>query len=217
LASRFCFENSSHELHGFSRINFKNLCKFVKSVAEVLMNISVFGGAQPQPDSPEYEEARLLGELLAQRGHTVLTGGYIGVMEAVSRGAHEAGGHVIGVTCEDIEAWRKVSKNQWVKEEWRKKTLVERLQAIIEGCDAAIAMPGGVGTLAEISLMWNLMVVESVHRRPLILVGSGWQSTLDQFFNSFEYYMPMRQRESLIFAEDVQSAVEKLEGWKVTG
>lgn len=181
------------------------------------MNISVFGGAQPQPDSPEYEEARLLGELLAQRGHTVLTGGYIGVMEAVSRGAHEAGGHVIGVTCEDIEAWRKVSKNQWVKEEWRKKTLVERLQAIIEGCDAAIAMPGGVGTLAEISLMWNLMVVESVHRRPLILVGQGWQSTLDQFFNSFEYYMPMRQRESLIFAEDVQSAVEKLEGWKVTG
>ena len=78
------------------------------------MNISVFGGAQPQPFSPEYEEARLLGELLAQRGHTVMTGGYIGVMEAVSRGAHEAGGHVIGVTCEDIEAWRGVKANQWV-------------------------------------------------------------------------------------------------------
>lgn len=175
------------------------------------MNISVFGGAQPQPDSSEYEEARLLGGLLAQRGHTVLTGGYIGVMEAVSRGAHEAGGHVIGVTCEDIEAWRKVKANAWVKEEWRKKTLLERLQAIIEGCDAAIAMPGGVGTLAEISIMWNLMVVESLHRRPLILVGSGWQSTLDQFFTSFEYYMPMRQRESLLFAEDVHGAVKFLE------
>ncbi len=175
------------------------------------MNISVFGGAQPQPDSPEYEEARLLGALLAQRGHTVLTGGYIGVMEAVSRGAFEAGGHVIGVTCEDIEAWRGVKANQWVKEEWRKKTLLERLQAIIEGCDAAIAMPGGVGTLAEISLMWNLMVVESLHRRPLILVGSGWQSTLDQFFTSFEFYMPMRQRERLVFAEDVHVAVKLLE------
>lgn len=174
------------------------------------MNISVFGGAQPQPDSPEYEEARLLGGLLAQRGHTVLTGGYIGVMEAVSRGAHEAGGHVIGVTCEDIEAWRGVKANAWVKEEWRKKTLLERMQAIIEGCDAAIALPGGVGTLAEISIMWNLMVVESLRRRPLILVGQGWQSTLDQFFNSFEYYMPMRQSESLLFAEDVQRAVELL-------
>jgi uncharacterized protein (TIGR00730 family) len=179
------------------------------------MNISVFGGAQPQPDSPEYEEARALGGLLAQRGHTVLTGGYIGVMEAVSRGAHEAGGHVIGVTCEDIEAWRKVSKNQWVKEEWRKKSLMERLGALIEGCDAAIALPGGVGTLAEISIMWNLMVVEALHRRPLILVGSGWQSTLDQFFTSFELYMPMRQRDDLVFAEDVHKAVKTLEGWQV--
>jgi len=176
------------------------------------MNISVFGGAQPQPDSPEYEEARLLGALLAQRGHTVLTGGYIGVMEAASRGAHEAGGHVIGVTCEDIEAWRKVSKNQWVKEEWRKKSLLERMQAIIEASDAAIAMPGGVGTLAEISVMWNLMAVESLPRRPLILVGKGWRSTLDQFFTSFEFYMPFRQRESLMFAEDVRRAVLSLDG-----
>ena len=172
------------------------------------MNISVFGGAQPQPDSHEYEEARTLGGLLAQRGHTVLTGGYIGVMEAVSRGAHEAGGHVIGVTCADIEAWRKVGRNPWVKEERRKKTLLERMQALIEGCDAAIALPGGVGTLAEISLMWNLMVVESLHRRPLILVGSGWQSTLDQFFTSFEFYMPVRQRDDLLFAENIHTAVE---------
>ena len=175
------------------------------------MNISVFGGAQPRPDSPEYEEARLLGGLLAQRGHTVLTGGYIGVMEAVSRGAAEAGGHVIGVTCEDIEAWRKVKANAWVKEERRRKTLLERMQAIIEDCDAAIAMPGGLGTLAEISVMWNLMAVESLHRRPLILVGAGWKSTLDQFFASFESYMPFHQRDELLFAEDVKEAVVSLD------
>jgi len=177
---------------------------------EFKMNITVFGGAQPLPDSPAYEEARLLGELLAQRGHTVLTGGYIGVMEAVSRGAHEAGGHVIGVTCEDIENWRKVKANVWVKEERRKKTLIERLQALIEGCDAAIALPGGAGTLAEISLMWNLMIVESLPRRPLILIGGGWQSTFDQFHASFETYMPMHQRDQLQFAEDVKTAVEML-------
>jgi len=135
-------------------------------------------------------------------------------MEAVSRGAHEAGGHVIGVTCEDIEAWRKVSKNAWVKEEWRRKTLVQRMQAIIEGCDAAIALPGGVGTLAEIALMWNLMVVESLHRRPLILVGSGWQSTLDQFFSSFGYYMPARPREDITFALDIKAAVMELENYQ---
>jgi uncharacterized protein (TIGR00730 family) len=179
------------------------------------MNISVFGGSQPKEGDPAYEEALLLGRLLAQRGHTVLTGGYIGTMEAVSRGAHEAGGHVIGVTCEEIEAWRPVGVNRWVKEERRKKTLLERLQALIVESDAAIALPGGPGTLTEVALTWNLMIVESIHRRPLILVGRGWQSTLDRFFSEFDAYTPTNQRELLLFAEDVKTAVQTLEGWQV--
>jgi len=172
------------------------------------MNITVFGGSQPTEHSSAYEEARELGRQLAERGHVVLTGGYMGTMEAVSRGAHEAGGHVIGVTCEDIERWRKRSANQWVKEERKKKSLIDRLQALIEDCDAAIALPGGTGTLTEISLMWNLMSVESLPPRPLILIGSGWQSTFDRFFNEFNTYMPEHQRELLYFAKDVKTAVE---------
>ena len=175
------------------------------------MKISVFGGSQPQEGTPAYEEARLLGELLAQRGHTVLTGGYIGTMEAVSRGAAEAGGHVIGVTCEDIEKWRSVSANRWVKEEIRRKTLIERLQALVEESDAAIALPGGPGTLTEIALTWNLMIVESRHRSPLILVGGGWQSTFDQFFREFHSYMPLNQRDLIQFAPDVKTAVNMLD------
>jgi len=174
------------------------------------MNITVFGGAQPKEDSAAYEEARELGKLLARRGHAVLTGGYMGTMEAVSRGAAEAGGHVIGVTCIDIEEWRGTKPNQWVKEERRKKSLIERLQGLIEGCDAAIALPGGAGTLAEISLMWNLMIVESLPRRPLTLVGSGWQSTFDQFFKELNTYTPIHQRELLYFAKDVKTAAEML-------
>jgi uncharacterized protein (TIGR00730 family) len=175
------------------------------------MKVSVFGGSQPKEDSEAYAEAQKLGRLLAEDGHTVLTGGYIGVMEAVSRGAREAGGHVIGVTCEDIEAWRPIRANSWVMEEIRKKTLVERLHTLIHECDAALAMPGGAGTLTEISLLWNLMIVESLHRRPLILVGRGWQSTFDQFFKEFDSYMPAHQREILSFANDVQTAVKLLE------
>ncbi len=70
---------------------------------KVFMKVSVFGSSQPKEGSMAYAEAQELGKLLAQRGHIVLTGGYMGTMEAVSRGAAEAGGHVIGVTCEDIE------------------------------------------------------------------------------------------------------------------
>lgn len=179
------------------------------------MKVSVFGGSQPKTGDAAYEEARTLGKLLAERGHIVLNGGYIGTMEAVSRGASETGGHVIGVTCEDIEQWRKVGANRWVKEEIRRKTLIERLQVLVEECDAAIALPGGPGTLAEISLLWNLMIVESRHRIPLILVGDGWQSVFGQVFDKLGIYTSENQRNLLQFAPDVKTAVNKLEGWQV--
>jgi len=175
------------------------------------MKVSVFGGSQPKPDSPAYEEARTLGGLLAKQGYTVMTGGYIGTMEAVSRGAAEAGGLVIGVTCAEIERWRDVGANRWVKEEWRRESLIERLQVLIQECDAAMALPGGPGTLTEISLTWNLMIVESMHRRPLILIGDGWQTVFDQVLRSFEGYIPETQKELLQFAPDVQSAVTMLQ------
>jgi hypothetical protein len=175
------------------------------------MRISVFGGSQTKEGDTAYAEAVELGRLLAERGHIVLTGGYIGVMEAVSRGANEAGGHVIGVTCADIERWRPRAANQWVMEEIKKETLVERLHTLIHESDAALALPGGAGTLTEISLMWNLMIVESLHRRPLILVGRGWQSTFDQFFRELDSYTTAQQREILHFAQDVPAAVKLLE------
>ncbi len=174
------------------------------------MNITVFGGSNPQPGSPAYREAYELGSLLARAGHTVLTGGYIGTMEAVSKGANEAGGHVIGVTCADIEAWRAVKPNAWVQEERRFTTLQERLNELVLGCDAAIALPGGPGTLTEVALTWNLMIVHSIPAKPLILIGAAWRAVMESFYNSFEVYIPQSQRELLTFAPDVTSAVSLL-------
>lgn len=175
------------------------------------MLIAVFGGSQPLPGSPAYQEAYLLGKALAHAGHTVLTGGYIGTMEAVSRGAAEAGGHVIGVTCAEIERWRPVGPNPWVREEWRCETLLERLQRIIFHSQAAIALPGGPGTLTEIALTWNLMLIASIPPRPLILVGAGWGAVFGQFFDSLGEYVPQVQRRFLRFAGDVRQAAEMLE------
>lgn len=175
------------------------------------MYITVFGGSQPQVGSKAYASAQELGRLLAQRGHIVLTGGYMGTMEAVSRGAAEVGGHVIGVTCEEIERWRGVGANQWVIEEWKRETLIQRLQALIENCDSALALPGGPGTLTEISLMWNLMIIGSLQRRPLILIGEGWQTVFDQVFLTLGEYSSQSQRELLQFAQDIKSAVDIIE------
>jgi hypothetical protein len=174
------------------------------------MNVSIFGGSQVQPGSSAYEEARELGRLLALAGHTVLTGGYIGFMEAVSRGANEAGGHVVGVTCSEIEAWRPIRANGWVKEERKTGTLFERLQTLIDGCDAAIGLPGGPGTLAEIALTWNLMIIDAC-RRQLLLVGKGWEEIFQRMFEAQAAYVPQGQRAMLRFAPDCRSAVNMLE------
>jgi uncharacterized protein (TIGR00725 family) len=174
------------------------------------MNVTIFGGSQPKEGDASYAEAYQLGKLVAKAGHTVLTGGYIGTMEAVSRGAKEAGGHVIGVTCDEIENWRKVKKNAWVQEERRFQTLEQRLIELVHACDAAIALPGGPGTLTEIALTWNLMIVASIPPRPLILVGTGWNHVIEEFFSALGEYIPETQRQYVQFAPDVQAAVALL-------
>jgi len=175
------------------------------------MKVSIFGGANPQSSGTSYEDAYRLGQKLANAGHVVLTGGYIGTMEAASRGAVEAGGHVIGVTCEEIETWRKVKPNAWVLEEWRFPSLHERLLALIDGCDAAIALPGGVGTLLEISMMWNRMIIDAVPNRPLILVGESWRETMDGFYSSMDGYVSENSRKLVSFAQTVDQAFEYLQ------
>jgi uncharacterized protein (TIGR00730 family) len=174
----------------------------------ISMNITIFGGSQPQPGSTAYVQAYELGKLLALAGHTVMTGGYMGSMEAASRGASEAGGYVIGVTCADIESWRGSRANAWVKEERRFDTLQERLNELILACDAAIALPGGPGTLTEISLTWNLMIVDSIPRKPLILVGEGWKNVLETFQREFVVYTNINQEKFITFAATIQEASE---------
>jgi uncharacterized protein (TIGR00725 family) len=179
-----------------------------KGMTDMPRYVTVFGGANPS--EPDYNEALRLGRMLGQAGCSVLTGGYIGTMEAVSRGAAESGGHVIGVTCAEIEAWRKVSANRWVQEERRFATLRERLYALIDGCQAAVALPGGPGTLAEIAVMWNHLLTDAIAPRPLILVGPGWQETFRQFYSAFDQYIPEKQRVWVSFAENVDSAAKEV-------
>lgn len=174
------------------------------------MNVTVFGGAQPLPEEAAYQEALQLGRLLAEAGHTVLTGGYIGTMEAVSRGASDAGGHVIGVTCTQIEAWRNVRANRWVKEERHFETLRERLFGLIDASEALIVLPGGVGTLVEMSIVWNELIIASLSPRPLILVGPGWMQVLGSFKAELGVYVQERHWQLLRFASSVEDAVEML-------
>lgn len=164
------------------------------------MRVTVFGSARIGPDTDEYNDALRLGQLLAKRGDIIVSGGYGGIMEAVSRGAHEAGGQVVGVT---VAPWiGRLEPNRFLSEERSAKTLFERLEALIES-DALVALPGGAGTLGEVALAWNLRQMELMAAKPIVLVGSRWHSMVDAF------------RENLIINEHdlaLMAVVETIEG-----
>jgi uncharacterized protein (TIGR00730 family) len=172
--------------------------------------VAIFGGAAPKPGEEAYKKAYLLGKLLAASGHTVINGGYVGTMEAVSRGAVEAGGQVIGVTCDEIELYRPAPPNPWITQEIRYPQLRQRIMGMIDISDAAIALPGGIGTLTEILTTWNHLLIGAIASQPLILIGPEWQEIIIKFFVELGEYIPDSQRKWIQFAADVQAAVEML-------
>ncbi len=146
--------------------------------------ISVFGSSSPRPGNETYDLARTVGRLLAEAGFAVATGGYAGTMEAVSRGAAEAGGHVIGVGAQRIEQFRPGGLNDWVMEEVQYETLQERVLHLVRRNDGMIVLPGGIGTLSELALAWSFLQVGEIDRRPLVLLGDIWRETMEAFIHS---------------------------------
>jgi len=137
--------------------------------------ITVFGGSRCGPDTAEYGEALKLGRLLVEAGFDVCSGGYSGIMEAISRGAHEAGGHVIGVTMEQF----KSAPNPYLKKIEPSADFYARLQMLIRESVGYIALRGGMGTVTEISLVWNKLVMGVLPPRPLILLGECWPKAIN--------------------------------------
>jgi uncharacterized protein (TIGR00730 family) len=168
--------------------------------------VTVFGSARVKEGSAEYVEARRLGGILARRGDVLVSGGYGGVMEAVSRGAHEAGGQVIGVT---MAPWtERLLPNRYLSEEKSARTLFERLEALLES-DGLIALPGGAGTLTEVSLAWNLRQMDLAEPKPVVLVGPSWARLLAAFQENL--IVNERDLAMLTHVDAVEEAVEALE------
>lgn len=132
--------------------------------------VTIFGGSKCRETDPEYAEALRVGALLADSGFTICTGGYAGVMEAASRGAHERGGRVIGITMNQF----KSEPNRYLTEKVPSEHFYERLQRLITQSVGYIALRGGMGTVTEISLVWNKLQTKVLEPRPLVLLGDCW-------------------------------------------
>lgn len=162
--------------------------------------ISIFGNSRCSTQDEEYHQAELLGKLLAEAGFTVCTGGYAGVMEAASRGAREAGGEVIGITVDIFSE----PPNSFLSREIRTETLHRRLEVVSEMSDGFIALNGGIGTVAEVALIWNLLTTGSINpAKPFILLGRPWEHTIQ----AFTEHLAFREKD-LRYAKIVGTAAE---------
>jgi uncharacterized protein (TIGR00730 family) len=137
--------------------------------------VTVFGSSRPRPDDPQYASARALGVALAEKGWVVCSGGHAGVMEAVSRGAKEAGGRTLGVTAKSSS----LRANRWIDEEIRVDTWQERLFELIARGHGYVACPGGTGTLVELAVVWEMLNKRVIRPKPMIVLGKFWQPVIE--------------------------------------
>ena len=133
------------------------------------LEIGVMGSARLKENDGWWAQAHQLGALLAGKGFVVVTGGYSGLMAAVSRGAHEMGGRVIGLP---MQHWTGIQPNQWNADLRWSNNYGTRLNHFLH-CDGLIALPGGVGTLSEIAIVWAASQTEG-RALPLVLLGDCW-------------------------------------------
>lgn len=138
--------------------------------------IAVFGSSRPREGDPHYAEARALGAALAEKEFVVCSGGYAGVMEAVSRGAKEAGGRTLGVTAQFF----KSRANRWIDKEVRVKTWQDRLFELIKRAGGYVTCPGGTGTLVELAVVWEMLNKRAMSPKPLVVLGDFWQPIIER-------------------------------------
>jgi uncharacterized protein (TIGR00730 family) len=147
------------------------------SLAELPAAVSVFGSARTPPDHPEYAAGIALGAALTRAGFAVITGGGPGAMEAVNRGASEAGGVSVGL---GIELPFEQTLNDWVDLGVNFRYFFARKTMFVKYAQAFVIMPGGFGTLDEMFEALTLVQTNKVTRFPVILYGTEyWQGLVD--------------------------------------
>jgi uncharacterized protein (TIGR00725 family) len=139
--------------------------------------VTLFGTGRAQPGEPAFVLAEQLGRALARAGFAIANGGYGGTMLAAAKGAAEAGGTVIGVTC---RAFKRSAANEFVTRQVVTDSLQERLHNLIKAGRAYVVLPGGTGTLLELAAVWELKNKGFLDRgRPVILLGDFWKPLVE--------------------------------------
>ena len=134
-----------------------------------------FGRSRVGPDDPSARTAEAVGRILGARGIDVLSGGYEGVMGAVSRGAREGGGEAIGVTTPIFTAREP---NEHLTSHWVEPDYLSRLATLCRQANGFVALPGALGTLSEWMTTWCLLTIGEAEG-PLFLFEDPWRPIVE--------------------------------------
>src|SRR3954453_8397850 len=177
-------------------------------LAELGPAIACFGSARTRPDDPTYTMGEEVGRKLTAAGFAVITGGGPGAMEAVNKGASEAGGTSVGL---GIELPFESGLNQWVDVGINFRYFFARKTMFVKYSQGFVVLPGGLGTLDELFEALTLVQTQKVTSFPLVLLGTDyWQGMIDWLRERALTHGTINQSDidMLNLTDDVDHAVE---------
>jgi uncharacterized protein (TIGR00730 family) len=139
--------------------------------------VAIFGSARAKPETFVYEEVKRVAAAVAAMGCDIVTGGGPGLMQAANEGAQLGGApESLGIR---VTLPFEQTANPFVAESFEHETFFTRLHHFVIASDAFVVVPGGIGTVLETLMIWQLLQVRHVENVPLILVGKMWQGLVD--------------------------------------
>ena len=139
--------------------------------------VTIFGSARAKPGTIAYEETKRAAKELAAMGCDIITGGGPGLMQAANEGVDAAGASKSMGIRVDLPFEQEV--NPFVELAYEHKTFFTRLHHFVLASDAFIVAPGGIGTVLETMMIWQLLQVRHIEKTPLILVGKLWPGLVE--------------------------------------
>jgi len=140
--------------------------------------VAIFGSARAGTDTFAYDAVRRAAAAFAAMGCDIVTGGGPGLMQAANEGAASSGlpERSLGIR---IELPFEQGANPFVERMYEHKTFFSRLHHFVIASDAFVVVPGGIGTVLETMMVWQLLQVRHVEGVPLILVGRMWRGLVE--------------------------------------
>ena len=177
--------------------------------------VSIYGSARLSPDEPLYGETEEIARRLGEMGFNIITGGGPGVMEAANKGAAQAGVKSIGL---NIDLPIEQACNPYANKSITFKHFFVRKVMLVKYAIAFVIMPGGLGTMDELTEVLTLMQTHKIRPFPIILYnGKFWKGFLDWLRGTVlgDGYISEEDFDLLRLCEDPQAVVEAVQRWYI--